>query len=269
MCIIRTGKAVFADGAIVTNLTAVDGGVVDLYAAWQRRMHTVEFYSNKKLAQLIESRVVGEGLQIGELPAAPGAETGYSFAGWRDATHGLSKTVVAADTVVMSDMAVCAIYTANTYTVTFDANGGAGGTSAKLAYGTEITAPTVTREGYTFTGWTPAVAATVPASDVKYVAQWRVNQYKVTFDADTNTFTLKPAHTHDFTYTGSGDAAFTNLLTKSGNGTVSCASGNTDVETVNSESGEVTIVGVDEATARPFTSRSLRQTIQITPALRP
>ena len=97
----------------------------------------------------------------------------------------------------------------------------------------------------------------------------KLNLSKVTFDADTNTFTLKPAHTHDFTYTGSGDAAFTNLLTKSGNGTVSCASGNTDVETVNSESGEVTIVGVDEATARPFTSRSLRQTIQITPALRP
>lgn len=45
-----------------------------------------------------------------------------------------------------------------------------------------------------------------------------------------------------------GDAAFTNPLTKVGDGTVSYASSNTEAATINSESGEVTIVGAGETT---------------------
>ena len=44
-----------------------------------------------------------------------------------------------------------------------------------------------------------------------------------------------------------GDEKFTNALTNTGNGAVTYASGNTDVATVNSETGQVTIVGVGEA----------------------
>ena len=58
-------------------------------------------------------------------------------------------------------------------TVTFDANGGTGGWSRKLVRGTAIVAPTVTKEWCNFTGWSPAVAATVPANDVTYTAQWQ------------------------------------------------------------------------------------------------
>ena len=44
-----------------------------------------------------------------------------------------------------------------------------------LDYGTALSAPTVTRTGYTFVGWSPTVPATVPASDVIFVAQWDKN----------------------------------------------------------------------------------------------
>ena len=60
-------------------------------------------------------------------------------------------------------------------TVTFDANGGVGGSTTTQECGTALTAPTVTREGYTFIGWLPAVAATVPPSNVTYIAQWEEN----------------------------------------------------------------------------------------------
>ena len=62
----------------------------------------------------------------------------------------------------------------SSWIVTFDANGGEGGWSRRMECGAVIVAPTVTRAGYTFKGWSPDVAATVPANDVTYTAQWEL-----------------------------------------------------------------------------------------------
>ena len=68
--------------------------------------------------------------------------------------------------------------------MTFDANGGEGGKTVTQNYGTALSAPTVTRTGYTFNGWSPSVPATMPAGNATYVAQWKINQYTVKFDAN-------------------------------------------------------------------------------------
>ena len=75
-------------------------------------------------------------------------------------------------TVPATDTVYTAQWKINKYTVTFDANGGNGGKSVTQDYGTSIVAPTVSREWCDFAGWSPAVAATVPANDVTYTAQW-------------------------------------------------------------------------------------------------
>ncbi len=67
-------------------------------------------------------------------------------------------------------------YTRNSYTLTFDPNGGTGGIITRRAkYGEPISAPTVTREGCNLTGWSPAVPATMPSADATYTAQWQAD----------------------------------------------------------------------------------------------
>lgn len=68
----------------------------------------------------------------------------------------------------------------NEYGVTFLMDGVK--QTQNLCYGDSITAPKNPEKlGYTFTGWTPTVDATVPAHDVVYTATYKVNYYKLTY----------------------------------------------------------------------------------------
>ena len=139
-------------------------------AQWQINQYTVAFDANG-----------GEGSVTNELDyssgiVAPGvAREGYAFAGWLPEVDA---------TVPASNVTYTAQWSINQYSVAFDANGGAGGWSRSMDYGAAISAPIVTRTGYTFEGWLPEVDATVSASNVTYTAQWSVNQYSVRFDAN-------------------------------------------------------------------------------------
>ncbi len=57
-----------------------------------------------------------------------------------------------------------------TFQITFDDNGGEGGEVQSVEHGTVPTPPEVTREGYTFAGWSPEIAAAT--EDATYTAQW-------------------------------------------------------------------------------------------------
>ena len=71
----------------------------------------------------------------------------------------------------------------NQYTIAFDTNGGSEITPITQDYGTKITAPdNPTRKGYTFKGWDKEIPETMPAENITVKAQWKINQYTITFD---------------------------------------------------------------------------------------
>ena len=113
-----------------------------------------------------------------ETPAAP-TKTGYTFAGWDSEVP---------ETIPAENKSFKALWTINQYTFSFDADGGSDVAAITQNYGTKIDSPTApTKTGYTFAGWVPAIPETVPAENMSFKAQWTINQYTLTFDADNGT----------------------------------------------------------------------------------
>ena len=91
--------------------------------------------------------------------------------------------------VTEAEVAVLKIYFArNQYSIVFDANGGLIGeatqTDATYYHGAAIATPSdPVKVGHTFNGWDPIFEA-IAKADVKYIAQWIVNKYTITFDSN-------------------------------------------------------------------------------------
>lgn len=127
-------------------------------------------------------------------PANPTRE-GYTFTGWAPTTN----------TMPNEDIALVAQWQVNSYTVTWNANGGKFGNETSVEqsypYGATITAPAdPTRTGYTFAGWDPAPAATMPASHLTYNAQW--NCTEPTDIKINGAYIVFPGETIELTVTG-------------------------------------------------------------------
>ena len=75
---------------------------------------------------------------------------------------------------------------AEAYTLTWTTDGNpltGSYTSGLTKPGTTITTPnTPTKTGYTFSAWTPAVAATMPAANTEYTATWTRDNYTISYD---------------------------------------------------------------------------------------
>ena len=145
---------------------------VTVTAQWTVNQYTITFDTDGGTA--VEAITQDYATDV-TAPAAP-TKLGYTFAGW---------SPVVPATMPAENVTITAQWTINQYTITFDTDGGSAVAPITQDYNTAVTAPaSPVKEGYTFSGWSPAVPATMPAENVTVTAQWTINQYTITFVLD-------------------------------------------------------------------------------------
>lgn len=110
--------------------------------------------------------------------------TGYSFLKWNTNSGGTGTSYNPGATYTgNANLALYAIWTANTYTVSYNANGGSGAPAAQTkTYGSNLTLSSIkpTRTNYAFKGWaTSATGGVVYAAGGTYTANQAVTLYAV------------------------------------------------------------------------------------------
>ena len=119
-----------------------------------------------------------------KLSTATPTRTGYSFLGWSTANDSSVEYAAGANYTANSGVTLYAVWKANTYTVSYNANGGTGapGNQTKT-YGVNLTLSNTkpTRTNYNFLGWATSASATSPqyAAGGTYSANSGVTLYAV------------------------------------------------------------------------------------------
>ena len=194
----NTGQTYSAGNTYSLGLTSVT-----LYAKWSAIPYTVTYAATNATGGSAPLDQSAQGIQntytIGQNAPILGntslVRTGYSFAGWAD-NASLTGTIYqsgATYPISTSNVTLYPVWSANTYTVTYNVNSASGSPSKSsdsyTTAGTAITLATVgtmAKTGYAFTGWglsavaTPVSDSYTVTSDRTLYAQWTIRSYAIT-----------------------------------------------------------------------------------------
>lgn len=194
----RIGNTAYDAGSTSYELASSDSPTLTAYAVWNPIGYTISFLSNGGTGSMdIVPAVYGDEVV---LPECGFSREGYTFKAWT-----LDGTEYAAGTSVKNlatesgaKVELSAVWTANSYTIVFNANGGTGTMDdLETVYDalTTLTACSFTKEGAAFGGWICDGKTYADGADVKnltaekdgkvtMVAQW-TTEWILTFVTDT------------------------------------------------------------------------------------
>ena len=168
------------------------GEDISIYTVTLRRrpMYTVTF--NTAGGTTVASQRVEEN-SLARVPET--SRVGYTFAGWN---YDFS-------TPITQDTAITANWTANTYTITYDVNGGDAldSNTQTVTYDSNYTLSVPTRTCYTFAGWYNGNEKIengpwAVSEDVTLTAKWQINQYRVEISNSSEHGTVAGGGQYDY-----------------------------------------------------------------------
>ena len=160
---------------------------------------TAKYTVNKYNVTFVDGGETNVEVEHGQKVTAPAAQkAGYTFDGWYTSeTEQTDATKFDFKTAITDELTLYAKYTANSYKITINENGGtfanASDKTVTVSYNGAYTLATPTKVGYTFAGYTvdgdtfETSGTYTRIGDVRIVANWTINKYTVTFkDFDTD-----------------------------------------------------------------------------------
>ena len=161
---------------------SVPADVTKLTVQWTAPTYTVTL--NAGDGTINSGNVTSYTYGVGATLPTDVTRTGYTFKGWYDNENLTGSPVTAIGDTETGNKEYWAKWEINQYTVTVKPENGEADITITQDYGTPITAPTLTRDGYQFNGWDKAFPTTMPAENMTITAKWKVNQYTITFDSN-------------------------------------------------------------------------------------
>ena len=173
-----------SNGKLYAPGASVPADVTELTVQWTAPTYAVTLNTNG--GTINNGNVTGYTYGVGAtLPTADDMTyTGHTFKGWYDNENLTGSPVTAIGGAETDNKEYWAKWEINQYTVTVKPENGKADIIITQDYGTPITAPTLTREGYTFKGWDKEIPETMPAGNITVKAQWEINQYTIAFDTN-------------------------------------------------------------------------------------
>ena len=149
----------------------VPADVTTLTVQWTAPTYAVTLHTNG--GTINNGNVTEYTYGVGATLPTDVTRTGYTFKGWYGNESLTGSPVTAIGDTETGNKEYWAKWEINQYTVTVKPENGEADITITQDYGTRITAPTLTREGYQFNGWDKAFPTTMPAEDLTITAQWR------------------------------------------------------------------------------------------------
>lgn len=193
------GTVVYTDKQNVKNLIADPNGNIDLYAVWQINTYTISYNANGG-SGAPKSQIKTYGVSL-ELSDVIPVRKGYTFVGWATSATGNAVYKPQENFVNNAAVTLYAVWKANEYEVSYNANGG-NGTMANTVHiydvEKELAVNVFTKTGYTFKGWATSGEGTVVYFDgesvenlttvdgdkIELYAVWQVNNYTISYNAN-------------------------------------------------------------------------------------
>lgn len=172
---------------------------VTLYAVWKANQYNVSFDANGgQNAPSPQTKIHDIDLVLSSVKPT---RIGYTFLGWSTNTSASSAEYQAGGKYTRNASGTLyAVWKANTYKISYSANGGTGAPASQTKVNDvalKLTLDVPTRTGYTFIGWSEsssATTATYVAGDMFYsdanttlYAVWKINTYVVKYDLNGGT----------------------------------------------------------------------------------
>ena len=180
-----------------------------VYLNFTTNSYTVT-YNNNGGSGSVSSQSFKHGESVKISPGTALSKTGHTFNGWNTNAAGTGTNYTVGTTYTPNaNLTLYAKWKADTYTVSYNANGGTGGPSAQTkTYGVNLTLSTLTssttptKTGYTFKNWNTRADGTGTSYEpgklysanepVTLYAQWNIVKYSITYNGNLSGATDVP-----------------------------------------------------------------------------